>query len=57
LSERTKKNFAACVDVSFERIVGLSLEEEVRLISQKHGGQIVFQKSVDTTAWATAIFC
>lgn len=44
MSERTKKNISACVGVPFERIVRLSLDEEIGLASQKHGGKIVFSK-------------
>ncbi len=44
MSERTKKNISTCVGVPFERIVCLSLDDEIELASQKHGGKIVFSK-------------
>lgn len=44
MSERTKKNISTCVGVPFERIVSLSLDEEIGLASQKYGGKIVFSK-------------
>lgn len=44
LSKRTKDNLSACVGTPFERIVGLSLDEEISLASQKHGSGIVFSK-------------
>lgn len=44
LSKRTKKNISSSVGASFEQIVALSLDEEIRLASRKHGGRIVFSK-------------
>jgi hypothetical protein len=44
LSERIKKNISSSVGAPFERIVTLSLDEEICLASQKHGGKIVFSK-------------
>lgn len=44
LSERTKKNISSSVAAPFERIVTLSLDEEICLVSQKHGEKIVFSK-------------
>lgn len=44
MSERTKKNISTCVGVPFERIVCLSLDEEIGVASQKYGEKIVFSK-------------
>ncbi len=44
LSERTKANLSACVGVPFDRIVKLSLDEEVELAAKKYGRKIVFSK-------------
>lgn len=44
MSERTKKNISTCVRVPFERIVCLSLDEEIKLASQNHSGKIIFSR-------------
>lgn len=45
LDEKTKENISACVGVPFEKLAGLSLEEELDLASRRRGGEkIVFSR-------------
>lgn len=48
LNDRTKKSIADCVGVSFDKICGLSLDEEIAIASKRYGRKITFSQKRDS---------
>lgn len=47
ISERTKKNLERSIGLSYEEIVNLSYDEEIKYIQDKNGKPITFSTTVD----------